>query len=154
MNSLTQHHGQSKEIAGLDFFAIALISRHRVDYMFANGNMQVGVIIAIRALGDDGKIVQLSDEQLDSIQLINYRNGNALSGGWSYSSIENSYVHQYPVGLAQSTLDSLHEAQLDKPYQQKIYWLTTTKVEPIQISAQILLNQQYTTRDSEYYKVV
>ncbi|MDC9592697.1 hypothetical protein [Xenorhabdus sp. IM139775] len=153
MNSLTQHKSQSEKIIGLSHFTISLRSGHPQDHVFANGNMQVEVVVNIRASGADNKTVVLSDEQLNSIQLIDYDSGHKLSGEWSYSSVENNYAHTFPViGLSQSTLDSSYKEQLDDTFlQRKFYWVTTTKIETIQIGAQISLDQtSYKTTDEGF----
>ncbi|KVK96215.1 hypothetical protein WJ45_20065 [Burkholderia ubonensis] len=116
------------------------------DKLFANGNMQIGVVVSITAIDDSGQQVILSDDQLNSIQLIDYSTYQVLSGGWAYSSQENSYNHSFPGEIVSGASDpSARQDRTDDRVsdgqpQIKVYWVTTTSVESIQIGAQVTLN--------------
>lgn len=64
------------------------------DRLFANGNMQVPVIVTINAINRmTGAIHQLTDAELQSIQLIDYFSGVVLTGTWFYSLTPNDFAH-------------------------------------------------------------
>ncbi|PHM68100.1 hypothetical protein [Xenorhabdus sp. KJ12.1] len=140
MKSKKQKNDQESNIKGLNKFQIYLTSGNKEDSVYANGKMQIGIRILIRAVNDSDKQVILSDEQLESIKLINYSTGKELSNGWIYNDRENKYNHVFPNQSSQEIFYSLHEENKDDIFQHKIYWVTTSHVEEMQIGAQIKLN--------------
>ncbi|AOM39752.1 hypothetical protein [Xenorhabdus hominickii] len=141
-----QNNGLLKKINSLSTFTLVLSDGSWEGELFANGNMQVGIIINIKA--DTGninwpEIVPLSPEQLDSIELVNKITGEKLSGEWAYSSEPNDYFHQFPRrGITRDTnLSYGRDATNDdlEP-QRKTYWLKTKKIETIEIMARVTLD--------------
>ncbi|WFQ78443.1 hypothetical protein PXH59_11910 [Xenorhabdus sp. SF857] len=147
----------SKKIEGLPTFNIVVSDGRREGVLFANGNMQLGIVINIQATTDNyDEEVKLSDEQLNSIELVNKITDEKLSSEWSYSSEENDYLHQFPQqGLTENT--NLSPDEIDsfnnKPEaQKKIYWLKTTAIETIEIIARVTLDGKTFLSDDEHGK--
>ncbi|BCR99551.1 uncharacterized protein AKAW2_41234S [Aspergillus luchuensis] len=106
------------------------------DALFANGNMQVPVIVVIKAIDPDTNTVyELSDLELETIKLIDYDDPpTELPESWSYSSTENEFEHTLPA----STKGPRSEpAPFDVGIQKKRYWVTTTELENKRIAASI-----------------
>ncbi|KAL7958024.1 hypothetical protein V8C34DRAFT_324730 [Trichoderma compactum] len=69
------------------------------DVLYANGAMQVPVVVTVSAVNDDNTPHILTDAELSSLKLIDCDGPPSdLSGGWTYSTIENSFDHT--IGLA------------------------------------------------------
>ncbi|WP_340610678.1 hypothetical protein [Xenorhabdus bharatensis] len=149
MNSQQKKTNKANRINSLPEFSIELLSCHQSDVIYANGNMQVGVLINIQASDENRHIVHLSDDQLDKIELINYVTGNRLDLEWSYSSTKNDYDNTFPHPTPENTKkDSSQDKRItvnksdnSSEYQRKIYWVTTTKYESIMIAAQVVLDE-------------
>ncbi|WP_340618219.1 hypothetical protein [Xenorhabdus entomophaga] len=123
-------------------FYIMSYSGNQQDHIYANENMQCGILIKIRAADSTNNTIILSDEQLNSIELINYATNETLSGNWSYSSVENNYSHTFPFVKNLQVSDPLYEEVTNgtlesDTIQRKLYWVTTKKEEAIMISARI-----------------
>ncbi|MDC9613232.1 hypothetical protein PSI19_04890 [Xenorhabdus khoisanae] len=147
----------SKKIGGLSTFKIVISDGRREGAIFANGNMQLGIVINIQATTTSyDEVVTLSDEQLNSIELVNKITGEKLSNKWSYDSEENDYLHQFPQrGMTENTHLSSDEIDLrnDKPeIQKKFYWLKTTAIETIEIIARVTLDGKTFLTDDEQSK--
>ncbi|PHM68886.1 hypothetical protein [Xenorhabdus sp. KJ12.1] len=150
MNSQQKNTNKVNRIISLTEFSIELLSGHQSDVIYANGNMQVGVLINIQAMDENLHIIQLSDDQLDKIELINYVTGNTLDLEWSYSSTKNDYDNTFPHPTPENTQKSpsqykkttVNKLDNNSEYQRKIYWVTTTKYEAIMIAAQVLLDEK------------
>ncbi|WP_426575512.1 hypothetical protein ACP179_02310 (plasmid) [Xenorhabdus stockiae] len=148
MESINKKNDQLAIIHTLSKFEIKLHSGFKEANVYANRRMQVGVYILIQAKDDNDRLIQLSDEQLDSIQLINHSTGNELSGEWVYNSIENNYSHTFPDDPPLQRMDSLYEEKTNKTPQHKLYWILTSKTETMKIGAQIILNnKKYNTME-------
>ncbi|KAI2862001.1 hypothetical protein CBS147321_1152 [Aspergillus niger] len=106
------------------------------DGLYANGNMQVPVIVVIKTIDPDTNTsYQLSESDLETIKLIDYDDPpTELSGSWSYSTTENEFDHSLP-----STKKALQPnlSLTDGGSQKKRYWVTTTKVENKRVAASI-----------------
>ncbi|BET96287.1 hypothetical protein [Xenorhabdus taiwanensis] len=151
-----QDDGFLKEITGLSTFTLALIGGSREGHLFANGNMQIGIIINIQAVAaDNEEVVTLSPEQLDSIELVNKITDKKLSGEWEYSSEENDYRHQLPGSsiIRDTNLSYGRDAiSDDSEPQKKIYWLKTKKSETIEIIARVTLDGKTHVSDDSHHK--
>ncbi|GLA64610.1 hypothetical protein AtubIFM54640_006334 [Aspergillus tubingensis] len=106
------------------------------DALYANGNMQVPVIVVISAIDPDTcKAYELNETELETITLIDYDDPpTEISGSWSYSVTENEFEHGLP-----STKKAVQpDLSLAAGGPQKMrYWVTTTKVEDKRIGASI-----------------
>ncbi|MBC8947814.1 MULTISPECIES: hypothetical protein [Xenorhabdus] len=150
-----KRNGFSKKIMRLPTFNLELFGGKREGHLFANGNMQVGIIINIQAATDNEEVVTLSPEQLNSIELVNKITGEKLSGDWQYSSEENDYRHQFPGrSITRDTNLSYGKDALsdDSEPQKKIYWLKTKKSELIEIIAKVTLDGETYSSDDSHYK--
>ncbi|GKZ22928.1 hypothetical protein AbraIFM66951_009324 [Aspergillus brasiliensis] len=106
------------------------------DALYANGSMQVPVIVVISAINPDSNSpYELDDSELEKIRLIDYDDPpTEIKGSWSYSVIENEFEHGLPSTkmAVQSDLSLAAEGP-----QKKRYWVTTTKIEDKRIAASI-----------------
>ncbi|MBD2802751.1 hypothetical protein ID854_20480 [Xenorhabdus sp. M] len=155
MNTQQKNNGSDK-IAGLPTFNLILADGSREGHLFANGNMQVGVVINIRASTVMAeKPIFLSPEQLDSIELIDKITHEKLPIEWEYDSEENGYLHQIPISHTGARDAHLHSGKnlssnAEAP-QQKIYWLKTKKIGTITITARVTLDgKTFLADDSEH----
>ncbi|GJP93899.1 calcineurin-like phosphoesterase [Aspergillus niger] len=106
------------------------------DGLYANGNMQVPVVVVIKTIDPDTNTsYQLSESDLETIKLIDYDDPpTELSGSWSYSTTENEFDHSLPSSKKALQPDL---SLTDGGSQKKRYWVTTTKVENKRVAASI-----------------
>ncbi|KAI3013244.1 hypothetical protein CBS147346_247 [Aspergillus niger] len=108
------------------------------DTLFANGHMQVPVIVTIKAIDpESASTYELKDSDLKNIKLIDYDDENPateISGSWSYSATENEFEHALPTSRKEPQPDL---SLADGDPQRKRYWVTTTKIENKRIGASI-----------------
>ncbi|PKY03439.1 hypothetical protein P168DRAFT_283179 [Aspergillus campestris IBT 28561] len=101
------------------------------DRLFANGNMQVPVIVTLNAINPTtGVTHRLTDTELQKIQLIDYHSGAVLMGTWFYSLTPNDFAHT----LA-GTNDPV-EPTSDAPQSIRLY-VSSTRIENRVIGARI-----------------
>ncbi|PLB35569.1 uncharacterized protein BDW47DRAFT_119371 [Aspergillus candidus] len=101
------------------------------DRLFANGNMQVPVVVTINAINPTtGATHRLTDAELQKIQLIDYHSGAVLMGTWFYSLTPNDFAHT----LA-GTNDPV-EPTSDPPQSIRLY-VSSTRIENRVIGARI-----------------
>ncbi|KAF4228708.1 hypothetical protein CNMCM8980_006551 [Aspergillus fumigatiaffinis] len=113
-------------------------SDHVQDSLFANGRMQVPVIVSIEAINPaTGTIHKLSEEQLNTIELVDYDYPTMqLPTDWAYSDEENEFNHVLPAIASTET----PQAEVSNPNanpQKKTWWVLTWKVERKNIGARI-----------------
>ncbi|KAL6798118.1 hypothetical protein J3E68DRAFT_399067, partial [Trichoderma sp. SZMC 28012] len=119
----------------LDTFTVATTTPEGdKDVLYANGTMQVLVVVTVSAVNDDNTPHMLTDDELSSIKLIDYYNPSSdLSDGWTYSTIENRYDHTIGSPTAEETV----AIDLSPPKQFQRYWVSTATVEGKDIGASI-----------------
>ncbi|KAL7892574.1 hypothetical protein HDV63DRAFT_389469 [Trichoderma sp. SZMC 28014] len=108
--------------------------------LFANGLMQVAVLVKIKAyVHGTEKLYTLSQAELDTIKLIDYDDISAPLSPWAYSKDENEYDHTLPSAFGDT---SDLEAEKPEPgvfadtagsisnqnFQFQKYWVTTTQL--------------------------
>ncbi|MCC8378571.1 hypothetical protein [Xenorhabdus sp. PB30.3] len=145
MNKKNEYNNKSEKLlpSNLSKFHLQTYSGTPAGKIFANGKMQCGLKIIILATDDNNRIVKLTDEELDSIELINMATGEKLSGEWSYSDVENDYTHLYPSPyLEQSSQFSNSLPQYTDLDQKKIYWVTSKQIAELTIGAKFILNKK------------
>ncbi|RAH55760.1 hypothetical protein BO85DRAFT_470103 [Aspergillus piperis CBS 112811] len=108
------------------------------DTLYANGHMQVPVIVTIKAIDPESAATyELKDSDLEKIKLIDHDDetpATELSGSWSYSATENEFDHALPTSRKEPQTDL---SLADGDPQRKRYWVTTTKMENKRIGASI-----------------
>ncbi|PWY92310.1 hypothetical protein BO70DRAFT_357428 [Aspergillus heteromorphus CBS 117.55] len=105
----------------------------RSDALYANGRMQVPVIVVIRAVTEGTfSPYQLTTAELQRILLVDYHNtASEITGDWFYSRIENEFAHTLTGGRdpAQPILE---------PGAQAVFlWVSTTRIANRNIGARI-----------------
>ncbi|GIK07120.1 hypothetical protein Aspvir_002775 [Aspergillus viridinutans] len=111
---------------------------HIRDSLFANGQMQVPVIVSIEAINPaNNTIYKLSAAQLNTIKLVDYYNPTTqLSTPWTYSDVENEFHHALPATAASETQQTdASDPRAD--FQKKTWWVSTSRVEHKNIGASI-----------------
>ncbi|KAL7924571.1 hypothetical protein ACQKWADRAFT_286997 [Trichoderma austrokoningii] len=118
----------------LDTFTVETTTEgHDQDILYANGMMQVLVVVTLRAVNDDNTPHALTDDELSSLELIDCDGPPSnLSGGWTYSTTENIYDHTISPTAAQGKA----AVDLLGPDKQR-YWVSTSKAEAKTIGASI-----------------
>ncbi|KAJ7189184.1 hypothetical protein C8R46DRAFT_35779 [Mycena filopes] len=119
-------------------------SNTKTDSLYANGQMQIPVIISIKAVTTGTKTethYTLADSDLNKIKLVYYHDtSSTLSNGWSYTTQkDDTFAHTVSGQSASFTATHLAAADTqsnDSP-QTKTYWVTTTKVENQNVAASI-----------------
>lgn len=140
--------GSVGDIADLRDFTISLRSGHTEDLVYANGNMQVGVNVTLVAIDESGTQIMLTDAQLNSIQLVDWDTLDSLPGGWNYTQTENEYNHSFPGSPPR---EASNNPVSDATPQNKVYWVSTSKVESLKIGAKIVLGgTTYSTNSTEH----
>ena len=114
-------------------FAVQTTTSDRVtDRLFANGNMQVPVIVTIRAMTSTGDPHLLSNNQLRRIDLIDYYSGESLTGPWSSSWDSNEFAHT----LTGTNDPVVEQPTSDIPQSVRLY-VTSTRIENRVIAARL-----------------
>ncbi|CAM6102841.1 unnamed protein product [Calypogeia fissa] len=132
------------------------------DSLYANGRMQVPVIVSIKAI-EKGTTQRytLQDADLSKIELIDYDDtASALSDGWSYTDQKNGLFANSLIASAatvnaairavefssRTALDPVFQVEQPQPQitartddgpQSKKYWVCTTKVESKRVAARV-----------------
>ncbi|KAL6691225.1 hypothetical protein J3F84DRAFT_167537 [Trichoderma pleuroticola] len=101
------------------------------DVLYANGTMQVPVVVTVSAVNDDNTPHILTDDELSSLKLIDCDGPPSdLSDGWTYSTTENLYDHTIGPGAERTVAVDLG------PSKQR-YWVSTATAEAKNIGASI-----------------
>ncbi|RHZ70736.1 hypothetical protein CDV55_107810 [Aspergillus turcosus] len=110
---------------------------HLRDSLFANGKMQVPVIVSIEAINPaNNAVYKLSAAQLATIKLVDYYNPTShLSTPWTYSAVENEFHHVLPAIASAGSESETPQTRVD--YQKKTWWVSTSRVEHKNIGASI-----------------
>ncbi|KAJ7189187.1 hypothetical protein C8R46DRAFT_877078 [Mycena filopes] len=119
-------------------------SSAKTDSLYANGQMQIPVIISIKAVTTGTKTetrYTLADSDLNKIKLVYYHDtSSTLSNGWFYTTQkDDTFAHTVSGQSASFTATHLAAADTqsnDSP-QTKTYWVTTTKAENQNVAASI-----------------
>lgn len=120
----------------------------RTDVLYANGSMQVPVIVCIKAFDPSNQTVyKLSDSELDKIELIDYDNPTTkLADGWSYTTTRNDFANTAIHSLKSFNLfpsfsqaSAYNSAQSDDTPQKKKYMISTTRIENKRIGARVTI---------------
>ncbi|PYH93981.1 hypothetical protein BO71DRAFT_399233 [Aspergillus ellipticus CBS 707.79] len=104
----------------------------RTDALYANGRMQVPVIVSVRAInGSTGASYQLTNAELERIQLVDYfSSATEITGTWFYSTTENEFSHSLS-GTREPVVPIVDGAQ------SIFFWVSSTRVENRNIAARI-----------------
>ncbi|KIA75673.1 hypothetical protein HK57_00534 [Aspergillus ustus] len=158
-------------------FTVKASSGGQSDRVYANGRMQVGVDVYIKAVDDDTKArYTLSKTELDSIKLVDYNDtSKELHGPWTYTGTKNKYAHSFPAsGTSNRAVKATHlraaaedskssedddahsltsavsvlAVQQDSSAQCKTYWVSTTKNETKKVAARIVQGTDSATRNT------
>ncbi|KAF7587275.1 hypothetical protein BBP40_007492 [Aspergillus hancockii] len=111
---------------------------HLRDSLFANGKMQVPVIVSIEAIDPaNNTIYKLSAAQLNTIKLVDYYNPTTqLSTPWTYTAVENEFHHALPA-TASTERPQTDASNPRADFQKKTWWVSTSRVEHKNIGASI-----------------
>ncbi|UKZ82967.1 hypothetical protein TrVFT333_010768 [Trichoderma virens FT-333] len=120
----------------LDTFTVVTSTESRdQDFVYANGKMQVLVVVTVAAVNDDNTPHIWTDDEFTNLnlKLIDYDDpASDLSNGWSYSTTENVFDHT--IG---STSAVVINATIDTSPNKQRYWVSTTETESKNIGASV-----------------
>ncbi|KAL4905525.1 hypothetical protein BDW74DRAFT_177894 [Aspergillus multicolor] len=144
--------------SGLTIFEVKTEnSNEAVNSLYANGRMQVAVLVHIRAIDEQSQTYTLSQEQLDAIKLTDRANPNQpLSGEWTFTQKENKFAHQMPGNCAEvQNGDPEYHDTNRKKFQSMWFWVSATQAEPRHIAASITIDETtINTADSAFNSYV
>ncbi len=114
--------------------------------IYANGNMQIEIIVDIKVVDEKGYPVKLTEFDKNKLNLIDYNNGARFTYDWSISEIENIYAHSLDEAVLTSTPGPLLDVQSFR------FWVSTVVESPVSIGAMILLPDESTvsTHSTEF----
>ncbi|GFF54590.1 hypothetical protein IFM46972_10059 [Aspergillus udagawae] len=107
------------------------------DRLFANGLMQVLVVVEIRAFDPTTRTdYELNDSDLATLKLVDYYDGSEIKEPWAYSQFEdeNEFDHVLPGTLGDAPHPKASEPLGGRHIK---FWVTTTKAENKSIGAEI-----------------
>ncbi|MFJ7315354.1 hypothetical protein ACIQVE_21855 [Pseudomonas sp. NPDC098747] len=114
----------------------------RTKSLYANGRMQVQVIVLMTVADDNGEPVEMPPEVLASVKLVHYNGGENLKNGWGAVDTENEYLHDLP-GTASLARASAHHSStvanaVPRSFAKKIvFWVSASAVGSTRIAAQV-----------------
>ena len=129
--------GNDKEWEVTYFKVETITSGGESDSLYANGRMQVPVVVSIKAIEKDTvKQHTLQSTDLSNIKLIDYDDPTSvLSDGWSYGEQSINFpAHSLNTSVFRQTQA---KAKTDVGPQSKKYWVSTTKIENKRVAARI-----------------
>lgn len=120
--------------------------------LYANGRMQVKVLVIISGLDEQANEVALPDEILNTVKLIHYNGsqplanderplvhvGQILSRSWASSKQENNFVHEIPGAFARMTVEPT-DTEVSLPHV-LTFWVSTTRADSTQIAAEVTMD--------------
>jgi len=123
-------------------FDSGMAVRHKS--LYANGRMQIRVLVLVSAVDADFNEVSLHGHPaLQSLRLISYNGSHPLEGEWNVSTRENRYAHEMSGGIARATplVPAANNRITDpwEPVQVYEFWVTSSRPGSLQIAAEITL---------------
>lgn len=115
-------------------------SSERQRTLYANGRMQVEVLVLISGLDESANKVALPASALSTVRLIHYNGGQPLDDGWSSTTEENEYAHELSGRFAGSTIKPNEKEEMLP--QVLSFWVSTEKAVTTQIAAEVTINGQ------------
>lgn len=123
--------------------------------LYANGNMQLKIIIEILAKDKNGDPVLLSENQLRFLRLVDADNSSStdLGGGWSFTTEENRFNHTFTTAPSYYSSSENYTDDggngSDSNIQTRVLWVSTTQTGTKKISATILSTTSLRTFSSK-----
>lgn len=115
-------------------------SSERQRTLYANGRMQVEVLVLISGLDESANKIALPASALSTVKLIHYNGGQPLSDGWSSTTEENEYAHELSGRFSRPTIKP---SEKDETLPQVLsFWVSTEKAVTTQIAAEVTINGQ------------
>lgn len=115
-------------------------STERQRVLYANGRMQVRVLVLVSGLDESANKVALPDSVLSTVRLVHYNGGQPLSDGWNSTIYENEYAHELPGRFARMAISP---SEIEKGGLRVLsFWVTTNKAVSTQIAAEVTINGQ------------
>lgn len=113
-------------------------SSERQRSLYANGRMQVEVLVLVSGLDASANKVALPASALSTVRLIHYNGGQPLGDGWSSTTEENEYAHELS-GLFAGP--AIKPNENDEPLSHVLsFWVSTEKAVTTQIAAEVTIN--------------
>lgn len=128
------------DVSGFSRFSLSFDAASSIQSknLYANGNMQVRVLVTLVGKDKSGKVLPLPASVFHSVRLINYRTGRVLQGDWQVRE-RASNLWQKISGSAAQIL-SLESA--DPNITVLEYWVSSTVVDTVHVGAAVILNDR------------
>ena len=122
----------------LSWFAIRFDETAQSKKLYANGNMQLKVVVEIKAKDENGDPVLLSDTQLLDLQLVDADKSSSedLGDGWSFSIEDNNLNHTLPSASAYYSASD--DSESNGEIQTRVLWVSTSTTGTKKIGATIM----------------
>lgn len=115
-------------------------STERQRTLYANGRMQVRVLVLVSGRDGNANKVALPDSVLSTVRLIHYNGGQPLSDGWSSTTEENEFAHELPGRFARMAIPS---SEIEEGALRVLsFWVSTSKAVSTQIAAEVTIDGQ------------
>ena len=117
--------------------------RHKT--LYANGRMQVRVLVFIHGVDNDGDGASLyGHPALQSLRLIAYNGGRPLDGEWTAAVQENRYAHEVSGGAPRVTqIPQMSDNRISDdadPVQIFEFWVSASRPGIMEVAAEIVIN--------------
>lgn len=122
--------------------------------LYANGRMQVKVLVLISGLDEHANEVALPNDVLSTVKLIHYNGsqplandeqpllheGRPLFSGWASSKHENNFVHEISGAFERMAVEPA-DAEVSLPHV-LTFWVSTTRADSTQVAAEVTVEGQ------------
>ena len=117
--------------------------QHKV--LYANGRMQVRVLVLLRGIDNNGDGVSLHGHPaLQSLRLIAYNGARPLEGDWNVSIQENRYAHEMSGGATRLTgvtrITDNRISDASDPVQIFQFWVSASRPGIMEVAAEIVMD--------------
>jgi hypothetical protein len=140
INSRVSRMSSVAEVTGFTRFNVSFDapSSTQSKSLYANGNMQVRILVTLRGKDKDGKSVPLTPSIYHTVRLINYRTGEVLQGNWQVSDRPNQFW--YAMSGSDAAPAPLESVEPDITVLE--YWVSSSVVDTVHIGAAVILNDR------------
>ncbi|MFG6204659.1 hypothetical protein [Pseudomonas retamae] len=107
---------------------------------FGNGRMQVKVQVLVSGLDNDGNIMHIPAQVMDSIQLVHYSTGKTLRDGWVASTEQGRFTLETQTPLSAREVDEDDVGNDSVHPQVRTFWVSSSSAGTAQIGARLSLN--------------
>lgn len=127
-------------ISGLSRFSLSFDAASSVQSksLYANGNMQIRVLVTLVGKDQRGKPIPLPAAIYNNVRLINYRTGKVLDGKWKVREQTNDLWRK----ISGEGANELPEEGVDPNITVREFWVSSTLADTVHVGAVVLLNDR------------